>query len=934
MACTNYDILVLTETWLKDSVFSSELFDSRYKVFRRDRETSGFHKAKDGGGVLIAVARNFTANRQCTWESDCEDLWVTVSVTPKLKVAICAVYIPPPVHCHILEHFLDKYNMVSDKKDLHIILIGDFNLSSIDWSFVNGTTDSGTPAPPAMNTKINQTFIDFTHLNNLMQCNNVANVKNKILDLVLVDSLECTVAEAPKCLSKIDPYHPPLEIQLRYSSQNFLKLHKASRLNFKKADYSSIKEDLGNTNWEDLFSDIDDPDTLVEIFYNVVNQTIERNVPRFFVHTNSHPPWFSNGLIRLIREKNKYRKRYNKYKNPMDKIAFKSCSKQCDELSKECYKTYINRIEKHISANPKSFWTFIKNKRGVSKSYPATMTDGSTTANDGSDVCNMFGSYFSSVYSSENQSSISSQHINSRIVINNSDSFALANIKQEDIFKKLKSLDITKGPGSDQIPAIFIKRCAEELTIPLNIIFNKSLCVGVFPEQWKLAKVVPIHKGDDDQLVSNYRPISILCAIAKVFEALICPLIQSYFKRFVSNHQHGFIAGRSTCSNLVSFIEHVIDKVDNNEQVDVVYTDFCKAFDKVSHAVLIDKLISYGFAGSFVKWLSSYLTGRFFYVVANGYKSDIFRISSGVPQGSHLGPLLFTIFINDLPDYLNNTMAFLFADDLKILRVIKSFSDVKLLQEDINRLLEWCDRNDMQFNVKKCSQITFTRKHKFIESNYNMNGQYLNKVEVVRDLGVLLDKQLTFIPHIDAIIKKAAKATGFIIRNGKPFSQPKTKILLFNCFVRSVLEYCSVVWRPHYATHTLRIERIQKRFLNHLAFTKGIAKRVRSYAKRLEFFNVIMLETRRDALDLLFLYKIFNNLIDCTQIVSKFNFNIPHKYPRKPIKLFYPPRRKTVLGTNSPVPRLCRLFNKFDCKLDMFGASLNAYRNQVRKISK
>lgn len=303
--------------------------------------------------------------------------------------------------------------------------------------------------------------------------------------------------------------------------------------------------------------------------------------------------------------------------------------------------------------------------------------------------------------------------------------------------------------------------------------------------------------------------------MAKVFEALVCPQIQGHFQKYITDHQHGFVKARSTYTNLVTFVEGLADTMDKHGETDVIYTDFSKAFDKVSHSILIDKLSAYGFVGNFIKWMQSYLTERFFFVVVNGYQSNSYKIISGVPQGSHLGPILFNVFINDIPQCFLASSPFLFADDLKISRKITSECDASILQADLDRLYQWCSFNSMELNLDKCFFIKFTRKHHTIKSKYHIGGRRIKEVNTIRDLGVILDQKLTFIQHIDNIIKRASNMLGFIIRNCKIFKKEKSKILLYNTLVRSILEYCSVVWRPHYATHVLRIERIQKRFLWH-----------------------------------------------------------------------------------------------------------------------
>ncbi|CAK1592771.1 unnamed protein product [Parnassius mnemosyne] len=407
------------------------------------------------------------------------------------------------------------------------------------------------------------------------------------------------------------------------------------------------------------------------------------------------------------------------------------------------------------------------------------------------------------------------------------------------VYKYLKRLDKNKGAGPDRIHPVFINICACSLSKPLTIIFNESLRSGVFPEKWKITKVVPVFKNGDSKNVINYRPISILSAFSKIFEAVVYPYLSSYFKPYLSENQHGFVKNRSTITNLISYVGFLTEKVDTQLQVDAIYTDFSKAFDRVCHRTLLHKLSNYGFCGSMVGWFESYLRGRTNYVVLNGYRSDNYISSSGVPQGSHLGPWLFNVFINDLDQQIRNSKVLLFADDLKIARVINCSNDSQFLQDDIDGLVNWCSINNVQLNPTKCYQISFTRKLSPFKMKYKINKEELQIVDLIKDLGIFLDSKLTFIPQMDRMIEKASRTLGFILRNSKTFKNITTKKILFNTYVRSIIEYGSVKWSPQYKVHQLRIERIQKRFMRNLAYCSNINdKKLAGYNEKLKFFGV------------------------------------------------------------------------------------------------
>ena len=362
----------------------------------------------------------------------------------------------------------------------------------------------------------------------------------------------------------------------------------------------------------------------------------------------------------------------------------------------------------------------------------------------------------------------------------------------------------------------------------------------------------------------------------------------------------------------------MFEALDTNGQVDVVYTDFSKAFDRVSHKILLQKLAAYGFGDLLVQWLGSYLLNRSFFTVVNGFQTQLKPITSGVPQGSHLGPILFNVFVNDLPGSLLYSRPFMYADDLKFCRVIKSPGDTLLLQADLDRIVEWCCLNEMALNSSKCCVVQFCRGGAVIPFQYHVNNIVLQVKCEISDLGVIFDKKLTFISHMENIVSRASRMLGFVLRTVKGFRNYKTKILLYNGLVRSMLEYCSVVWRPHYATQSLRLERIQKRFLWHLMYSCGIPKKkLPSYNKRLIHFNMMSLCNRRQVLDLGFASKIFSHKLDCPTLLNKFKFRVPVRYPRKAVTPLSVPLRKTVFGSNSPIARMSRLLNECNSIVDI-----------------
>uniref|UniRef100_A0A2A4JB85 Reverse transcriptase domain-containing protein n=1 Tax=Heliothis virescens TaxID=7102 RepID=A0A2A4JB85_HELVI len=671
---------------------------------------------------------------------------------------------------------------------------------------------------------------------------------------------------------------------------------------------------------------------MVDVFYKLLNRTILELIPMKKTATNKYPPWYSRDLIRLLREKYKYHVRFKKYKNPLDQVSFEELRDECNALSSTCYKKYIGNIENGITKNPKLFWSFIKNKRKGSSTYPAQMSLNNKIAVGGREICNMFGEMFASTFSVPDDTYPSLASSPRALT-----SAALCNLQfdSEEIYRELAGLDETKGAGSDGIPPIFIKRCAKALASPLQTIFNRSLRDGTFPSTWKEALVIPIFKSGEKHLVANYRPISILITFGKVFEKLISKHLMWYLKQHITEHQHGFVKSRSTNTNLLCFTSVVSKSLDRRIPVDAIYTDFSKAFDKVDHYLLILKLAQLGIGGTLVEWFKSYLDNRWSKVVMNGHTSESYAVTSGIPQGSHLGPILFNIFINDITECFKHSHFYLFADDLKIMKPIQSNIDSKMLQEDVDRLVNWCKHNKMLLNISKCHYIQFTRNKKMLENKYYIEGVEVKKLSSVRDLGVQLDEALKFDVHILNTVSKSFKVLGFVLRNSKEFKKSSTKIKLFNTLVRPILEYGSVVWSPHYEVYIKRIESVQKRFLYHLCYGDYLAKQLTSYNERLRHYNMNTLASRRKTLDFVILHKIMNGTIDCSELLGLLPIQIPTRIPRhNTYNLFNIACSKTNLGHYAAVPRLCRQYNMSAKTTDLdICARMSKYKKCLKNIN-
>ena len=324
-------------------------------------------------------------------------------------------------------------------------------------------------------------------------------------------------------------------------------------------------------------------------------------------------------------------------------------------------------------------------------------------------------------------------------------------------------------------------------------------------------------------------------------------------ENLLSSKQHGFVKGRSTTTQLLSYLTECVEAVSCGEVVDSIYFDFAKAFDSVPHQRLLSKLSSYGFSGLLLQWIRSFLLERQQIVRVNGCYSRSCKVLSGVPQGSVLGPLLFVIYINDLPECVSSS-SYLFADDTKILRKITTGNDAKQLQADIDKLHAWSQKWLLKFHPDKCHVRTIGNFDKILHTErYKLGSSELEHVFEEKDLGVVFDSELTFEVHITSKIKKANSMIG-VIRRSFSFLDGKLFKQLYTSFVRPHLEYCQSVWSPHLKKSTNLLESVQRRETKLVDGLQNL-----SYKERLQKLHLPTLSYRRMRGDMIELFKHHNS---------------------------------------------------------------------------
>ena len=386
-------------------------------------------------------------------------------------------------------------------------------------------------------------------------------------------------------------------------------------------------------------------------------------------------------------------------------------------------------------------------------------------------------------------------------------------VDNEEVKKLLKELNPYKSAGPDDLHPRVIKEAAPVLAAPLTYIFEESLKTGELPEDWRAANITPIHKKGSRRMSQNYRPVSLTSICCKVLEKLIRSRVNNHMTQnnLYSKHQHGFMTGRSTVTQLLEYLDFVTNSIDNDLPVDVIMLDFMKAFDSVPHERLISKLSSYGIDGKLRTWLRTFLTKRKQRTIVDGNASTWRNMISGIPQGSVMGPVLFAIFINDMPQLATTNIKH-FADDTKLYGNAKTLEQCQTIQEDLRKLEEWENKWQLRFHLNKCTVVRINKGHpEFIYKMRTDDSQVeLAVSDTERDLGVLIDKNLNFENHIHQITKKANSMIGMIWRSFD-FLDIHTFQLLYKAIIRPKLEYATPVWTPNSWRLVEEVEKIQRR---------------------------------------------------------------------------------------------------------------------------
>jgi hypothetical protein len=477
----------------------------------------------------------------------------------------------------------------------------------------------------------------------------------------------------------------------------------------------------------------------------------------------------------------------------------------------------------------------------------------------------------------------------------------------EGVAKQFNNINPAKASGPDEIPARLLKTVANEIAPVMQCLFQQSYDQGVLPDDWKNALVTALHKKGSKSDPGNYRPISLTCITCKIMEHVVLSHVAKHMSRnnILLDSQHGFREKLSTVTQLIVSTHDWASTLNQKGQSDVVLLDFSKAFDLVPHHRLAVKLHHYGIRGPTLNWVKAFLKGRRQAVSVNGMHSSWEDITSGVPQGSVLGPVLFLLYINDISQQLQSQIR-LFADDSIVYKEINTPADHEILQNDLDTLSSWADDWLMRFNVPKCAVMSITLKRNVSIHQYSINGEALQRVKQHDYLGVTISDDLKWSSHIQKSVLKASRSLGMLRRTLSPCNS-EVKARAYLSLVRPKLEYGSEAWNPHTQTDINRLEQVQRQAAR---FVHADYRRTTHVTPLLQSLKWDSLQTRRLQSQATMFYKIQYNFVNI-QLPSYIQLASSSHRTRSHHNLKYQQPSSTVDAYGySFYPRTIRIWNK------------------------
>ena len=803
---TEPSVMMLQEIWHSNSSFEN------YTLYAKERES------KRGGGVAVIVRKNLDSQFMFSHIDHHIEI-IAVTVNSQIMVS---VYLPPKsvlsTAADTMKRLLRKY------KGQTIYLAGDLN---VDLMQTNQSTDiilelfedlvlCPTTAYPTRIAKNSATLIDGIFTNSVKEHTSgifITDISDHLTPFLVCDG-RVPVTEQKTTYRKIG-----------------------------EEEIGLLKLFLRNEDWSQL-DDVEDGkkyDKFSEIFSDTFNLICPEKEKARNRKLYPEKEFMTFGLLTSRETKENLHQKFVRTRNQNDLTTYKRYKQIYEKLIRLSKSMFWTDFFQENLSNIKKIWNKANsalNRGKKDQCFPAFFIEDGKKITGPKNIANKFNSFFINIGQSLAARFEQTDNFEKYLTQTNRSVKYFDEISHDDVHKIIKSLKMKGSSGFDSVSNKLVKQLEDELVPPLTIILNDSLQSGIVPSKLKEAKVLPLFKSGDKQNFSNYRPISLLSVFSKVLEKAVYKQLYGYFEdRFLIPTQFGFRNRSETIHAIFNFLNN-IDENGQNKYQSGIFIDLKKAFDCVSHRILLRKLQLYGLGGPVLEWFKSYLSGRSQRVLYKGVLSDTMWVRIGVPQGSILGPLLFLIYINDLPQ-ASKFLESLFADDTTFQASNNSLEDLeKYINDELKDAAQWFKDNQLTLHPKKTRYILFNSRGKSLDiklEGVNIEQiSHSSKETGFKFLGLIVDESLNWKQHIDYLHNKLRKAYFSLCRIKNLFPL-KLKLLLFNALFKSHIEYGIQVWGQ--GTGIKKIETMQKKMVRTL-FTKSGFGHTEPIMKRLGILKV------------------------------------------------------------------------------------------------
>lgn len=804
------DLICLQETWLTDDCELSHLELDEYNLISKARSCSRH------GGVAFYLKKEYSysilpvSSKSNIWDGISIEVTVKESYNVSRKVVIVNIYRPPRNIVSNYQTFTDELNELMSKYQRtrqEVIIVGDFNIDLLKVkdnhnyrTFFETVICNGFIPKITLPTRLSQTH--GTLIDNIF-CKLSHNFSETTAGILLNN-----ISDHQPCFISLD------YLKLKSFTKKYIKIYKSDPVSI-----ANFKEEIKQTcSLDRLGIDVNgDPNQNYDKINDQISFALKKHLPTKTVkaskHKHGNSKWITSGIIRSIKHRdNLYRQlkhmdpSHNLYQNC--KTHLETYNRILRQNIRNAKKLYYSTCFNKFTDDMKKTWDNIKdilNKSKSKKDYPEYFKINEQEETNSVNIANAFNDYFLTIGKTLADSIITPQNVSYKNFLQNpSDKnfkFELTNV--DEVIKVIDKLKAKTSRGIDGISNKLLKSIKKEIAPCITKLINNSFKTNIFPDRLKYAKITPILKKGNETLLENYRPISILTTISKVFEKIIHKQLLNFFlqNKLLHRSQYGFRPQHSTESAALELIDHILTKMDKNEVPINIYLDLSKAFDTLDHQILLDKLQYYGIRNDALKLIENYFKNRKQCVFYNEIYSESKEITVGVPQGSILGPLFFIIYMNDIVNSSSCFNTILYADDTTLnttLSYINALDNTETLDTIFNNELAkidtWLKVNKLSLNTEKTKAMLFhTPNRKFVKPNLKINEHNIEFVDQFNFLGIIFDKYLNWNHHIDMISKKVSRSIG-ILNRLKRYLPQAVLLTLYNTLILPHFNYGILLW--------------------------------------------------------------------------------------------------------------------------------------------